>query len=301
VETGAIDGFRLDTFPYVDRKFWHDFHAELHHAYPRFRTVGEAFNTDPTVTAFFVGGKVTEGIDTGVDTVFDFPVFSTIRKVVLENAPASQLETVLRQDWLFPHPENLVPFLGNHDTRRFMGEAGATPQKLKLAFSLLLTMRGIPQIYSGDEIGMPGGDDPDNRRDFPGGFPGDVRDGFASQGRTAAEQEIFEHVRTLLRLRKEHPALRTGKLFDLLSDDQTYAYVRESAGSPDPKQTQERLLMVLNNADQQRTIELDVSDTPVASIRSLEPLMESETPANPQGSKIQIQAPARSLTIYRLE
>jgi len=301
VETGAIDGFRLDTFPYVDRKFWHDFHAELHHTYPRFRTVGEAFNTDPTVTAFFVGGKITEGIDTGVDTVFDFPLFSTIRKVVLEKAPASQLETVLRQDWLFPHPENLVPFLGNHDTRRFMGEAGATPQKLKLAFSLLLTMRGIPQIYSGDEIGMPGGDDPDNRRDFPGGFPGDARDGFTPQGRTTAEQDVFEHIRMLLRLRSEHSALRTGKLFHLFSDNQTYAYVRESAGSADGKQAPERLLMVLNNADESRTVQIDTADTPVASAGSLVPLMEPETPASLQGSKIQIHTPARSLTMYRVE
>ena len=301
VETGAIDGFRLDTFPYVDRKFWHDFHAELHRTYPRFRTVGEVFNPDPTVTAFFVGGKTTEGTDTGVDTLFDFPVFSTIRKVMLENAPASQLQTVLRQDWMFPHPENLVPFLGNHDTRRFMGEAGATPQKMKLAFSLLLTMRGIPQIYSGDEIGMPGGDDPDNRRDFPGGFPGDARDGFTPQGRTAAEQEIFAHVRTLLRLRGEHPALRTGKLFQLHGDDQTYAYVREYAGSADGKQKPERLLMVLNNADQPRTVEFDLTDTPVASARSLVPLIEPEVPATLQGSKVQIQVAARSLSIYQVQ
>ena len=80
-ETGALDGFRIDTFPYVDRPFWRDFHADLHRTYPRFRTVGEVFNPDPTVTAFFVGGKTTEGIDTGLDTVFDFPIYSTIRNV----------------------------------------------------------------------------------------------------------------------------------------------------------------------------------------------------------------------------
>ena len=65
--------------------------------------------------------------------------------------------------------------------KRFMGEPGASKEKLKNAFSLLLTMRGVPQLYAGDEIAMPGGDDPDNRRDFPGGFPGDTRNAFTLQ------------------------------------------------------------------------------------------------------------------------
>jgi neopullulanase len=302
LETGAADGLRLDTFPYVNREFWRDFHAALHHTYPHLRTVGEAFYTDPTVTAYFVGGKITQGIDTGVDTVFDFPLFSTIRRVVLENASAKQLEEVLRQDWLFPHPENLVTFLGNHDTRRFMGEAGATPQRLKLAFSLLLTMRGIPQIYSGDEIGMPGGDDPDNRRDFPGGFPGDARDAFTPQGRTPAEQEVFEHVRNLLRLRRDHPALRQGELFRLASEDQTYAFVRLFSGSAGEKQPAETLLMVMNNADQVRTIEFDVTDTPIAKARSLVPLEAiSVVGAIIASSHLSVSVPARSLVIYRVE
>ena len=93
------------------------------------------------MTSYFVGGKTTEGIDSGLDTVFDFPLAFTIRDVVLRDASANQLEEVLRHDWMFPHPENLITFLGNHDIKRFMGEPGATVQKLKLAFSLLLTMR----------------------------------------------------------------------------------------------------------------------------------------------------------------
>ena len=300
IETGAADGFRLDTFPYVNREFWHDFHAVLHHTYPRIRTVGEAFNTDPTVTAYFVGGKATQGIDTGVDTVFDFPLFSTIRQVVLKNASAKQLEEVLRQDWLFPHPENLVTFLGNHDTKRFMGEPGATPQKLELAFSLLLTLRGIPQIYSGDEIAMLGGDDPDNRRDFPGGFPGDARDAFTAQGRTAAEQEVFDHVRTLLRLRREHPALRRGELFRLACEEDTYAYLRQFRGSPDGKQPPEKLLMVLNNADQARTVEFEISDTPMANAHSVLAL-EGASAVTIIGSRLAASVPARSLIIYHVE
>jgi glycosidase len=297
-EIGALDGFRIDTFPYVDRPFWRDFHADLHRTYPRFRTVGEVFNTDPTVTAFFVGGKTTEGIDTGLDTVFDFPIYSAIRKVVLQGASATQFEDVLRHDWMFPHPENLVTFFGNHDTKRFMGEPGATTQKLELAFALLLTLRGIPEIYYGDEIGLPGGDDPDNRRDFPGGFAGDKRDAFTSEGRTAAEQEIYSHVRELLHLRHEHPALRGGELIHILGDDKVLAYARQYAGGP--AGPAEQLLMVMNNADRPRTVELNIRDTPIARTRSTTKLMGTNDAEVRDGSEIRVPLGARSLSIYLL-
>ncbi len=78
----------------------------------------------------------------------------------------TKLAEVLRLDALYPHPERLVPFIGNHDTIRFLDAPTATSQKLQLAFTLLATLRGMPQIYSGDEIAMRGGEDPDNRRDF---------------------------------------------------------------------------------------------------------------------------------------
>ena len=97
----------------------------------------------------------------------------------------TELAKVLRQDALYPHPERLVPFIGNHDTTRFLTEADGSVPKLKLALGLLLTLRGMPQIYSGDEIGMPGGEDPDNRHDFPGGFAGDAHNAFTKAGRTA--------------------------------------------------------------------------------------------------------------------
>jgi glycosidase len=296
-ETGAVDGFRIDTFPYVDRKFWHDFHQQLHEDYPRFRTVGEVFNTDPTVTAYFVGGKNTEGIDTGVDTVFDFPLFHAIRRVVLQDTPASELEEVLRHDWMFPHPETLVTFFDNHDTKRFMSEPGASPQKLQLAFSLLLTLRGIPEIYYGDEIGMAGGDDPDNRRDFPGGFPGDKHNAFTSEGRTPEEQAVFAHVRDLLHLRQQHPALRRGKLIHIFGDDQAVAYVRQYAGGPDD--SAEQLLVVMNNADQARALELSLTDTPMATARSATKLMGAGE-AELNGLRIKVPVAARSLVIYQL-
>jgi glycosidase len=201
VETANLDGIRLDTFPYVDRAFWRDFHAALHGVFPHLTTVGEIFHSDPEVTSYFAGGSTHGGLDTGLDTPFDFPVYFALRDVLAHDKPMSELTTVLRQDGLYPHPERLVPFIGNHDTMRFLTDAGGSVPRLKLALGLLATLRGMPQIYSGDEIGMTGGEDPENRHDFPGGFPGDSHDAFSQTGRTATEQDLFAWISGMLALR----------------------------------------------------------------------------------------------------
>jgi glycosidase len=301
-ETGELDGFRLDTFPYVDRQFWHDFHAELHRLHPHFRTVGEVSGFNPAVASYFVGGKTTGGIDTGVDTIFDFSLYNALRQVVLHDASPNLLEEVLQYDWLFPHPESLVTFLGNHDVPRFMGEAEATPEKLNLASALLLTMRGIPEIYAGDEIGMPGGGDPDNRRDFPGGFPGDQHNAFTEQGRTHDQQQVFAELQALLHLRQQHPALRWGRQTHIFSDDRTYVYLRDFQDSrKQTKNQSEHLLMLLNNADQQRTVEIEINDTPLAQARRLTKLKAEHDATLTPTSKIKVELPAKSLSIYQVD
>jgi glycosidase len=196
-----------------------------------------------------------------------------------------------------------VTFLGNHDIARFMGEPGATPQKLNLAFALLLTMRGIPQIYAGDEIGMPGGDDPDNRRDFPGGFPGDRRNAFTEAGRTGDEQQIFVQVQTLLHLRRLHPALRRGAYVHIFSDDRTFVYVRDfhSRRKSRVDKESERLFLMMNNADQPRTVEIDIGDTVLSRSRTLTRVWaDNDASLNP-GPKISATLPPRSLSIYAIQ
>jgi neopullulanase len=222
---------------------------------------------------------------------------------VLHDAPAKLLKEVFAHDWLFPHPEWLVTFMGNHDNARFMGEPGATPQKLNLAFALLLTMRGIPQIYAGDEIGMPGGDDPDNRRDFPGGFPGDSRNAFTGAGRTPDEQKVFAQVQGLLRLRRLHPALRRGAYLHIFSDDTTFVYVRDfqSQGRGKTDKKSEHLLLIMNNADQPRTLVIGVSDTVLSQAKTLTRISaETDASLEPR-AKISVELPPRSLSIYAVE
>lgn len=291
-EISGLDGYRVDTFPYVGRKFWADWHAGLHRIYPYLTTIGEVFHPDPSVTSFFAGGvRRYDGIDSGLSTLFDFPMFFTLRDVLLRNAPAGRIADVLRHDSLYPRPDFLVPFFANHDVPRLASAEGSTPAKLKLAFGLTLTLRGIPEIYYGDEIGMPGGGDPDNRRDFPGGWIGDSNDAFTQAGRTHGQQEIFSYVQSLLRLRREHAALRAGKLWHLASDDSSYVFARETE--------EERLVVAFSNADQPRELRIPLADTP-AQRAAEAALLFGEAKAEVAGGEIHITMPAQSLSIFSL-
>ncbi len=307
VETANIDGIRLDTFPYVSRSFWHDFHAALHSAYPHLTTVGEIFHDDAEVTSFFAGGAAHGGIDTGLDTPFDFPVHFALRDTLAHDKPMTGLARVLGQDELYPHPERLVPFIGNHDTTRFITEAGGSEPRLKLALGLVATLRGMPQIYAGDEIGMTGGADPDNRHDFPGGFPGDPRNAFNVAGRTPEEQEVFAWTSGMLALRASHAALKTGKEQNLFADDDGFVFVRSldmggcsRGGSSDPMKA--RLLIVLNKSEKSKTIDLPVADTALAGctvFTAQAPAMGNAPVAS--GGTLHIKEPAETLSVYEVQ
>lgn len=296
-EIGGLDGFRLDTFPYSTRRFWSGWHERLHQIYPRMAypqvmDVGEVADPDSTVTSFFEGGRAQfDSVDSGLATVFDFPLCHALRDVVIQGAPMEKIVEVLRHDELYPHPETLVTFIGNHDDRRFVSETGSDLTKLKAAFSLLLTLRGIPQIYSGDEIGMQGGDDPDNRRDFPGGFPGDRHNAFTAGGRTAEEQDVFAHVQSLLALRKNHSALRTGKQWNIGWDNTYYAFLRDSPPDKD------KLLVIYNNAPSTRELNIPVDNTPLETAQQFQPVF-GDTSAEIVNGKVHLSLPAQSLAIF---
>ncbi len=294
-EIAQLDGFRLDTFPYSTRQFWSGWHERLRQVYPQFdypqiMDVGEVSDGDSTITAFFEGGrKQFDGIDSGLATVFDFPLYYALLDVVIKNAPMEKIVEVLRRDELYPHPEMLVTFIGNHDKPRFVSEKDSSPAKLKAAFGLLLTLRGIPQIYSGDEIAMPGGADPDNRRDFPGGFPGDPRNAFTAGGRTAEEQDVFAYVQSLLALRKNHAALRTGKQWHIGWDDTYYAFVRELP--------EEKLLVVYNNAPKTVELNIPIANTPLEAAHQLQTVFGNSASEIISGN-VRVSLPAQTLSVF---
>jgi neopullulanase len=291
-ETSGLDGYRVDTVPYVGRKFWAEWHAGLRRLYPYLTTVGEVFHPDPSVTSFFVGGvKSYDGIDSGLSTVFDFPMYFTLRDVLLKDAPVGRIADALRHDNLYVHADTLVPFFANHDVPRFASEAGSSPEKIKLAFGLILTLRGIPEMYYGDEIGMPGGGDPDNRRDFPGGWNEDPRNAFTQAGRTHEQQELFSYVQALLRIRGEHAALRGGKLWHLASDESSYVFVRGSE--------EERLVVAFNNSAQARDLHIALNDTPAQSAAGIS-LLFGGSKAELGRNDMHLTMPAQSLSIFVL-
>jgi neopullulanase len=292
-EITGLDAFRLDTFPYSSRQFWSGWNKGILRTYPRTITIGEVWDTDPTITAFFEGGrKGFDGIDTGLSTVFDFPLYSALRDVVIRKQPVQKIIDVLQRDWLYSRPELLVTFLGNHDTKRFLSEESSSRQKLKAGLSLLLTMRGIPQLYYGDEIAMQGGEDPDNRRDFPGGFPGDSRSAFQPGQRAPEQQEIFSYAQTLIELRRNHPALGGGRQRHIGWDDNYYAFLREDS--------QERLLVLFNNGDAPRTLTVPLGDTPLADARQFEGLLDAQ-PARLQNGNLEVVVAPLSVAVYQVQ
>jgi len=292
-EMTGLDSFRLDKFPYSSRHFWSAWHIGLFRDYPHIFSIGEVSDGDPTVTAFFQGGrKQFDGIDSGVTTVFDFPMMYTMRDVIARGEPMQKLVAVLQRDWIYPHPELLVTFIGNHDNKRFLNEQGSNVAKLKAAYSLLLTLRGIPQLYYGDEIAMTGGDDPDNRHDFPGGFPQDQQNAFTAAGRTPEERDMFDFVKSLLALRAAHPALRDGSQTHIKVDDKTYAFLRSD--------DKERVLVVYNNSDAARQVDLDLSFTPMENATTLTPLLQA--PATTINAKhVSIQVAPFSIAVYSVK
>ncbi len=225
--TVGFDAIRMDTLPHVPRHFWRDWTAAIKREYPNVNILGELFDGDPALLAYYQKGRAGhDAIDTGIDTLYDFALHYALRDVFAKGEPVRKLAQVLAHDQLYPNPQVLVPFVGVHDMPRFMNEKGATVEGLKLAQTFIMTTRGTPLLYYGDELAMPGGGDPDNRRDFPGGFPGDPRNAFTKEGRTSVENVVFEHVKRLAKLRADLPALRRGSLVHVYDEEQQTVFAR---------------------------------------------------------------------------
>jgi glycosidase len=302
-ETTGLDGYRLDTLPYVPRKFWAAWHFALRRLYPNLTTIGEVFHPDPSVTSFFVGGqKRYDGVDSGLTTLFDFPLYFTLRDVLLRGAPAGKIAEILRHDSLYNRPDSLITFFGNHDVTRIADPSNDAAghlqdetraiRTLQLAYGLTLTLRGIPQLYYGDEIGMPGAADPDNRHDFPGGWIGDPKNAFTADGRTPQQQQIFWYVQKLLRLRREHPVLAEGRLWHLASDDSSYIFERDS--------DEEKVIVAFNNSKESRQLKTPLQDTPVQGAAGLTTLI-GEARGRIADSQLELAMPPHSLTIFLVD
>jgi glycosidase len=302
-ETGA-DALRIDTFPYVNREFWHSFNGELKQLYPRLTEVGEVFNPDPVIVSSFAGGVTRAGVDTDLTTPFDFPTYFALREVFAKGAPMSKLAATLATDSLYPHPELLPTFFGNHDTTRFMDAASGTDAQretsLRLAFAAIMTTRGMPQIYSGDELAMHGGEDPDNRRDFPGGFSAQAGNAFAAASRTPVQQQMVTWVSTLAAVRRAHPALACGAEQVIAAGDDWLVSVRDAGRAPDGEcgPAKETVLTALYRGPRSAALTVPLQQTWISACANLTPQVAwGGASATITGSDLVLNAPFAAVWI----
>jgi glycosidase len=292
LEMTGYDAIRMDTLPHVPRTFWQKWMTALKREYPKVNVLGELFDGNPALLAYFQGGrKGHDGVDTKLDTLYDFALFYQIRNAFAQGGSIRGISQTLAHDWLYPRPEVLTTFLGVHDMERFMNERGATIEGLKLAQTFLMTVRGTPLLYYGDEIAMPGGGDPDNRRDFPGGFRGDSRNAFTSQGRTAQENDVWNHLATLGKLRQELEPLRKGRSMDLYDGEQQAVYARYT--------DKQAVITVFNNDKNSATIEFSVSDLKmIPNGATLVDRLGKSSNAKIENGKMKVTLAARSASIF---
>ncbi len=230
-ETG-IDGIRMDTAKHIESIFWTHYKTQVKGKYPDVSLIGEVLN-------FNVDDISRYQKYWAFDSLFDFPLQKAIEWVfVFGNSCETFVSSfnkgtgILEKDDNYTNHNRLTTLLDNHDlSGRFFTwalksvdgnrEAAAAIQCLALSF--LFTVRGIPQIYYGTEIGMEGEADPDNRRDMEWHK-------FTTQHEVRAEfpveKSIFNHTKKLIEIRKQNEALTFGAFVNLYVSHTLLVFLR---------------------------------------------------------------------------
>ena len=234
IETVGIDGIRMDTYPYADRDAMALWMKTLNDEYPNFNTVGETWVTEPAYTAAWQKDSKLSKTNSNLKTVMDFAFFDRLSMAKHEETDdwwkgLNRIYNVLCYDYLYTNPSSVMAFIENHDTDRFLGN-GKDSTALKQAYALLLTMNRIPQLYYGTEVLMNGTKevtDGNVRKDFPGGFPGDTHNCFTREGRTRAENAMFDWTSRLLHWRQGNEAISKGKQTQFIPWHGVYVLARQ--------------------------------------------------------------------------
>ena len=256
IETVGIDGIRMDTYPYADRKAMSQWMKALDEEYPNFNTVGEIWVTEPAYTAAWQKDSRLSIVNSYLKTVMDFSFYDKINLAKSEETDdwwkgLNRIYNSLCYDYLYENPSSVMAFIENHDTDRFLGE-GKDTLALKQALGLLLTINRIPQLYYGTEVLMNGTKtvtDGDVRRDFPGGFAGDKHNAFTAEGRTAEENVMFNWLSRLLHWRQGNEVVSKGKQIQFIPYKGVYVVARQYQGKT--------VLTILNG--KRAAVEMDLS------------------------------------------
>lgn len=259
IEYAGINGIRQDTHPYADFDFMSQWCKEVLDEYPYFNIVGETWlNSNVLVSYWQKDSKLAAPLNSNLPTVMDFPLQALMNQAFDEETGEwggglYKLYDYQTQDLVYADPMNLLTFLDNHDTSRFVqtDEMAKNLKRYKQAMVFLLTTRGIPQIYYGTEIlmtGDKGKGDGDLRKDFPGGWQGDTRNCFVENGRTEQENEAFEFTRQLLNWRKGNQVIGKGSLKHYSIQNGVYVYQREFNGKS--------VVVIMNGTDDSKELDL---------------------------------------------
>ena len=256
IETVGIDGIRMDTYPYADRDAMAQWMKIIGEEYPNFNTVGETWVTEPAYTAAWQKDSKLSEKNSYLPTVMDFAFYDRINQAKNEETDAwwngfNRIYNNFVYDYLYPNPSNVMAFLENHDTDRFLGE-GKDTVALKQALALLLTVNRTPQLYYGTEVLMNGTKhitDGNVRKDFPGGFPGDTKNCFTREGRTQAENAMFDWLSRLLHWRQGNDVIIKGKQTQFIPFNGIYVIARQYQGKT--------VLTILNGNRKQADMHLD--------------------------------------------
>lgn len=234
IEYAGLSGLRIDTFGYSDGAFLSEFTKRLMAEYPNLNMVGEEWSKLPAVVSHWQRGKVNfDGYVSHMPSLMDFPLTEAMRDALAdkkgENIFGNVYET-LSLDYLYPDPQRLVLFEGNHDMARIYSVVNEDYDRYKMDIVFLMTMPRIPHFYVGDEILMTSEtkvrDDNSYRHDFPGGWAGDRINAFTGKGLTARQKEAQDFVRKLVNWRKNTPLIHHGKLMHYGPEQNTYVYFR---------------------------------------------------------------------------
>lgn len=257
IEYADLDGFRVDTFNYSDPEGIAKWTKAITDEYPNFNIVGEVWMQNQAQMAYWQKDSKIAAIqnyNSHLPSVMDFTLLGALGSVFNEDHESwdkgmAKIYDNFSNDFLYPNINNLLIFAENHDTQRLNHVYNNDIRKYKMAIAILATVRGIPQLYYGSEIGMAGNKDngdADIRQDFPGGWEGDTNNAFSKEGRTQMQNEYFDFTSKLFNWRKNKSVIHTGKMTHYIPEDNTYVYFRYDS--------KESVMVLFNNSNETKAI-----------------------------------------------
>ena len=271
IEYADLDGFRVDTYSYNDKAGIAKWTKAITDEYPYFNIVGEVWMHDQAQISYWQKDSPIAKIqsyNSYLPSVMDFTMHDVFGNVFNEdntnwNDGMFKFYENFVNDFLYDNPNNLLIFAENHDTNRFNYIYKNDLNKYKMAMTILATMRGIPQLYYGSEIGMAGDKgkgDADIRQDFPGGWASDKNNAFIASGRTAEQAKYFDFTAKVFNWRKSKSIIHNGKLMHYLPDNNVYVYFRYNDN--------ESVMVVVNNSKDKQIVKLERFKESLASYSS---------------------------------